>query len=700
MFMAKRYALSLSAMPSPKKEHCISFPALDGGLNLYELESRLKANESPAMKNLCWKDGALSCRKGQEWLLEAPGLGVGHAAFEELFWGSAFFHIGSGIYRLDMEGESSGLQLLMDNIGQRRGTFFRYGEQLLYKNPGHFIGITYDETAAEPFTAEHVPAYTPVTYINCDPDGGGDEYQPENRLSPQKTVWYSAKELESFISFTGDGSKSAFSLEDTAAETLGRVLYVKLEGLTLSSSAYSADLASGTVNFTSPPAEGAAIEVCFTRNAALYRLPGGDIDSVDSVEVEGEVLTEGEDYTVDLEKGTVLFTTAPSYPRPFFPNTVRISYSKANAAAYNAVMDCPYAAVYGGDRKLCIVLGGCTAQPNAYFWNGSHAAMDPGYWPMEQYNLAGDGSERIVGFGRQQDLLLIFKEHSVGRAGFSLTTVSTDRALIEMPYTAINSRIGCDLPWSIQLIENNLVFCNSRQGAHMVLDSSSAYENNIVQLSKKVNGSGKKPGLLRDIEDAGKENVCSFDDDECYWLCANGNVYAWNYKLSSFREPSWFYYTNMSPSAFFRDGEGGLYHMNAQGALTALRDIFSDYDEGIEKLFRFADQNMGSYDALKDIRSVIFVIRSDTDSFTRVRYETDYESRLDLTPLRSFTWRLYPRNLAYRNLSVQRFAHVERRCPGCRHVRHFTMQLENGEAGQDLSLLSAQLQYTFQGRDR
>ena len=61
-------------------------------------------------------------------------------------------------------------------------------------------------------------------------------------------------------------------------------------------------------------------------------------------------------------------------------------------------------------------------------------------------------------------------------------------------------------------------------------------------------------------------------------------------------------------------------------------------------------------------------------------------------------WTLVPRNLAYRFLGVSNFAMVFRRRPMCRHVRHFSMRLTNNEAGHDLSIVSAEIYYNFQGR--
>jgi hypothetical protein len=270
--------------------------------------------------------------------------------------------------------------------------------------------------------------------------------------------------------------------------------------------------------------------------------------------------------------------------------------------------------------------------------------------------------------------------------------MATGRVLITMDYTAVNSRIGCDLPWTIQLVENNLVFANKEQGVHIVADSSAAYENNIIHISRKVDN-----GLLDRLKKS--LSVSSFDDGDRYWIVADGEAYCWGYTLSTFKEPSWFKLSNIAGVSFFTNNNV-KYQLTANGHVDIYRRNYADYGEAIQKKYRFATQNFGSYDRLKDVKTVIFAVRGDTDTDIEVTYNTDYETRKDLTNIRSWSWRLVPRNLKYRYLGVTRFATVARRRPCCRHIRHFAMSLYNNEAGKDMSVISAQIYYNFQGRDR
>lgn len=638
--------INMKYMPSPNRERSMSFGDLAGGLNIQDLDYRLRPNESPYMKNLVWKDGCLNSRNGQMRKFTLATDKTGYAAYDSFFHNRIIFHAGTSVFAVHVP--TGNIQTLYTNSNMtKRGTFFLYDTKLYYKAPGVYVQITHSTSAEEDgvLSGAAVTGYVPTTYINCSPtNGAGTAYQPENFISSKKTLEYNA-----------------------------------VSGVT------------------------------------AYHLPV-KATSVTKVVVDGATKTAGTDYTYNSTTGVVTFTTAPPVTNPPTNNTVKITYSLENATAMANIMDCPYAAVYGGTGSLCIVMAGSTSQPNAYFWNGNNAAMDATYFPMTQYQLAGDSSDPITGFGKQQSYLVIFKKRSVGRTMLSTQYVSagdftlglsteSGRLTIDLPYIQINDKIGCDLPWTIQLIENNLTWCNTEQGVHFLKDSSSAYENNIVCLSHKVNGSLTKSGLLDVLRKADPEAVCSCDDSRKYWVVADGNAWVWDYVLSDYKDPSWFYFTNIGGRAFIVNNEE-VYHINDKGWVTHFERTFTDYlgvegyEASIEKAYQFATQYFGTYDDLKNVNSVIIATRSDTNGTTALTYITDYERRRDLTDLKVRRWVLAPRNLTYRSLAGRGFAEVFRRKPMCRRVRHYTMLLENNQKGEDLSIVSAQIFYNLQGADR
>lgn len=722
-------------IPNHHSTKLVDFQRLDGGLNLWELDYRLDSNQSPEMKNLWWQDGVLQCRDGQAYLygpeiLQDPetkvyyedpdwkDIGTGYTCFESLFWDHAFYHIGDKIYYMDMvsgdEEDRRELVELVSGVPENRGTFFRYDANLFYKNRGGFYKIGYDPEKTPVFTVSNLAedAYSPVIILNASPaTGSGSLYQPENRLSPKKTVKYNAMEETTLVTKT-TGSTSdtkTFDMGKTAANDFLTGLDSVYFGSTLVNDAlYSIDTATGVVTFTTAVPASTTVTFVLTIGVVSYKLPlslkrkedeEGEDGSVVKVVVDGKELKQGTDYAVNENLDTVVFVTPPPVHDPPVNNTVEITYSFDNPDAQNAILDCPYATVYGGSQNVCIVLGGCESQPNAFFWNGNDSVgMNESYWPMSFYQLAGDAEDGVTGFGIQYGTLMVLKERSMGKAGFGIEDLD-NRDSISLTYTEINNRIGCDLPWTIQLVENNIVFCNTSGGVHIIRDSNAALENNVECISRNVNGTPQRPGLLVDVREAGKDLVCCFDDDNRYWVCANGHVYLWDYLLSTWKDPSWFYFTDVSGIAYLRNVDKS-YHLNPAGRVTRFARVFADYNKAIEKVYQFPPQFFDTYDRLKDILHCIFTVRSDTDSIVKIQYQTDYEEREDLTDIESRSWHLVPRNLNYRCLSVQKFALVARRKPACWHVKHFAVRLSNNELAQDLAILSAQIYFRYSGRDR
>lgn len=825
--------VNLYYMPSERKEYVIDFPIFNGGLNLYNLPYRLAQNESPDMENLLWEDGSLTARDGQQWVVPTSN-GVGYAAAERLFHGSLFCHIGSKLWRTDLSTDQ--LTQVYDfstAVGEgytpAAGTFFRYGEHLYYKARGVFVRIVYNaETSA--FTVESMQdkAYTPVTVINADAGSGtGDLYQPENRISPKKTIWYNAAEQTRIASYTTTGDITSVQLAAVS------IVSVMVGDTTLVSGVdyfvETVQFATLQVRFATAPTQNFKVE--YIARSRDYYLPvkddGTTIDKIEapiinrvlrindsdvydeatstliisvldklysvySLPVYGETYylklkrespNYGRSYlitTIDLEtlqvtgkyrystndwqeitkddaaivksyktsncvdRGsaaeyiqwiapesrelTASTATLPKDPTEwddswdgdyvFWPktghillknpadiqlprenNTVKITYSLANADAMKSVMDCGIAATYGADRGACIVLAGSEAQPNAYFWNGNNTAMDAGYWPMVQYNLAGDANEPVAGFGKQNAILIIFKSDSVGKAQMSTTEVD-GRATITMDYTPINADCGCDLPGSIRLVENNVVFANTQQGVHYVSGTSAAYENNVQGFSLKVNGTPERPGLLNDAREADGK-AASMDDGQRYWLNIGGNVWVWDYTLSTQKDPAWFKLTGISAVAFIRDDDAHeVYHLDALGRISRFARTFSDYGTPFKKLFTLPVQTMGGYDRLKDVCSCILTMRDNMSSRARIQWQTDLERRYDRTDAHVARWAIAPRDLSYRSLLPPTgLAAVFRRKPRCLHVHHFTAVMESSRP-EDMAIVSAQVYYKVSGRTK
>ncbi|MBQ2995845.1 MAG: hypothetical protein IJE22_01230 [Oscillibacter sp.] len=419
------------------------------------------------------------------------------------------------------------------------------------------------------------------------------------------------------------------------------------------------------------------------KDITAYRLPLQEVEEVAEVTVGGAAV----DFTADLAAGLVTLAAAPGEEEE-----VTIVFRKDNPEALAAVMECRFGAVCGVETEVCMVLGGGERQKNAVYWNGNGSAgMEDAYFPLPCYNLCGDSGEAVTGFGRQYEQFIVLKEGSVGRLSAALETVE-GRSVPALSYGEVNGLVGCDLPGTARLVENNLVFASSRQGVMMLLSASAAYENNLRCISRKVN-----PGLLALL--ARGERAAALDDDGRYWLSCGEEVYLWDYTISSAEDPSWFYFTGIAASGFLRFGTE-RFLLGRDGSLIALREVFSDFGRGIEKVCRFPARSFGSYDRLKDVTAVSIAVRHDVDSDITLEYETDWGTWRDGTPIRNYSYRLVPRNLARRCLGVGRFAHVEHRRPPAKAVRHFALGLYNDRPGEDLSVVSAAVEYRLRRKER
>ena len=695
-------------MAYSKREKTFRFPALDGGLNLRDAELNLKDSESPEIVNLWWDDGVLQSRPGQEYATSGYGAGsysgYNFSASDVVYAAATFqegvvAHIGNSFYTWhgawhELRQVANGGTALYRGIPRNAGTFFRLGNDLYYKNAGGFYKLAYNSAHSfltSPFTLSRVAdtAFIPTILVDADPaTGSGDNYQPVNRLSARKRVRYKPASVPENVILYGDGFTRAFTLGRTAAENLRGVSAVYVGATLLRPALYSVDLRTGSVLFNTAPEEDAVLTFSLDVGQLEYHLPVERVDAVTLVSVDGLTYTAGRDYSVDTAAGIVTFTSAP-------PESARveITYSKADATALAEVMNCPYAVAGGTGERLCVVAGG----GDTLYWSGvTESGPDASYWPADAWNVIGGD---VTGFGGQYDQILVFQSRRIGKLSLSVKTANGyDR--ISVACSSVNDKIGCDLPQSIQLIGNNLTFANTYGGVYQVLSSSAARENNVRCLSEKINGSDTRPGLLYDMRTAGSGPVCSLDDGKRYWLAVNGHIWLWDYAISDSKSPAWFYFTGLDARALsIRDGTPCLF--NAALRTVRLGPTLSDFGEGIWKAYQFPARNFGSYDRLKDVDTALFSLRADAPSDVSVLYETDYETRADRVNLHVEGHdRLTDRNLEVRDLSVPRHAAVFKRRPKCRHVRHFSLRLENNTAGQNLAPYSVELRVRYEGRER
>ena len=371
-------------------------------------------------------------------------------------------------------------------------------------------------------------------------------------------------------------------------------------------------------------------------------------------------------------------------------NKLRVTYTKDNPDAMKAIADCRFAASYGGTDAVCVVMGRCEGQPNAIFWSGNGSyGIDATYFPMDQFNLCGTYQDPITGFGKQQSSLVIFQETHTSKAAYGITEIN-GRKYIDLTMATINAERGCDRPWSIRLCGNNLVWMNSRHGVLYLKDTSAAYENMIVNISDNVDGSNCRPGLRAAIKASGEDNCIGATDGERYYAFTGGDLYVWDYSLSSVGDGihglSWSRHSGMDVDAMdvqtvVNAAPYGLYFGTRSGQILHFdRDIVTDLGKGIPCRYTTPLQNMGGYYRLHNVVKVILSIRTKSTGVITVGYGGESLSSQQRINIRSQSMPtpviLKPRGL---------------------HLHHFQLVLSSDGDDGGLEIMGVTILYNSQG---
>ncbi len=154
----------------------------------------------------------------------------------------------------------------------------------------------------------------------------------------------------------------------------------------------------------------------------VYYLPYTGLDSVDAVVVDGTAVTSG--YSADLAAGTVTFTSAPPAPAAGAADNVFITFTKTVEGYADRIHKCRAAVVWGyGAARDRIVATGNPDFPNRDFICGF---ADGTYWPDTGYAEIGTDETAILGYCRLGEHLAVVKEDNGQDSTVFLRTSALD----------------------------------------------------------------------------------------------------------------------------------------------------------------------------------------------------------------------------------------------------------------------------------
>ncbi len=260
--------------------------------------------------------------------------------------------------------------------------------------------------------------------------------------------------------------------------------------------------------------------------ATVYQLSLTNLDSTTvTAVVNNAAKVEGTDFTVDRTAGKVTFTTAPAAGT----NNVIITAYKTQSGFPERIKKCKFHVLFGGTNDTRVFVSGNPDFPNQIWRSGLY---DPTYFPENGFYKIGSDREKVTGFAKQYDYLVIEKESSKGNMQFQIDSSGK----VSFPIKPLNDHVGTIAPKSIQVINNNPVSLD-KTGVYLLKQSNVRDERNVQHVSINIDSKLLKESNL--------EKAISADFDQKYWLSLNNKVYIFDYQIGE-----WYVYDNVPATCF------------------------------------------------------------------------------------------------------------------------------------------------------
>lgn len=438
---------------------------------------------------------------------------------------------------------------------------------------------------------------------------------------------------------------------------------------------------------------GSAFETHFNGDgtSTLYKLHKNDLPLDEKplkIFVDEKEVASSE-YTVDYAKGEITFKTAPSSSTN---NNVKITAYKTVQEDINKIMKCTLYATYGGNNNSRLFLAG--GGDSCFYYSG---VADATYFPAQSYARIGNDEDDIQGFGEQYDVLMLFKSNEI----YGLEYYTDDKGVGRFSSKRVNSKIGCDAPNSIQLINNQLVWLSSKHGVCTLVSTNIEDERNVRVISRNIDGGYRVSGLL---QEENLQKATSTDFEGKYFLSVNGKAYVWDYLMSPYantgrldddaKRLSWFLFDNFYVDAYVNKKHDLLYSKGSK--LVILTNDYSDFGNPIQAKYQTPFMQF-EVNYLKTIKNMYVQCRADTASVINITYfteETPYGEK-EPEPIiiygkmwNKFLWNTF-------GWSVVNFANVFRRKCSLKKIQMASVLFDNNELDRDMSISHLSFEYAI-----
>lgn len=441
-----------------------------------------------------------------------------------------------------------------------------------------------------------------------------------------------------------------------------------------------------------------------------YKLPQTELSNTSvTATVNGTNYNETTHFTVDRTNGTLTWNTNYVPTNGGVIDGVRITAYKDDSTAKAKISNCTIATPFGGEGTSLaggtrIFVSGNTNYPTTYWRSG---LKDPAYFPETEYDLLDNNNQKITAFSKQYSELIILKEKSIYSLNYSF-----DGTNVRFPTKELNAEIGCDVPDSVQLIDNRTVFFNTYKGGFLIDRTDSTDEKNIKPISNNINGTDINPGILAETDLTKAKSV---DFGRKYWIALpNGKAWIWDYDISPYvdtgdyaqnqRNLKWFPMDTIEVGAFFAKNQTLYMGMSTYDAISKFITTLIDYrpltesDKAINAHWQSKafDFNMPQF--YKTINDVVVMLRSDTNTQVTIEYLDEEHTVVDTDTLTvgDFSWRKFSWDVF--TWGVYNYAKPKRLRCNIKRVMYFAIKFSNSSMSRDLGIASLSMTITKNGK--
>lgn len=166
---------------------------------------------------------------------------------------------------------------------------------------------------------------------------------------------------------------------------------------------------------------------------------------------------------------------------------------------------------------------------NLIYWSDTNKPL---YYSANNYIYIGDSDERITALAKQDGFLAVFKEHSVYCVEKAADLNVTDTSSIvditaDTLYSVrcVNDTIGCDLPNTVQLCLNRLVWATRSGEVFTLVTTTTTSKRNIYPVSRNIERFIKADDMSVAFAIDWNGYYMLFCRDYCYMLDYNRSSY-------------------------------------------------------------------------------------------------------------------------------------------------------------------------------